>query len=66
MYEPTKVGLECLWPKLSKGGIFLFDEYAIKEWAGETTAVDEFFENKNVTIKKLQWNNVPAGYVIKE
>lgn len=31
MYEPTKVGLEYLWSRLSKGGIFLFDEYAIKE-----------------------------------
>lgn len=66
MYEPTKVGLECLWPRLSKGGVFLFDEYAIKEWPGETKAVDEFFEDKNVKIRKLQWNNVPTGYVIKE
>lgn len=66
MYEPTKAGLEFLWPRLSKGGIFLFDEYAIKDWPGETKAVDEFFADKNVQIKKLQWNNVPAGYVIKE
>lgn len=66
MYEPTKAGLEYLWPRLSKGGVFLFDEYAIKEWPGETKAVDEFFADKDVKIKKLQWNNVPAGYVVKE
>lgn len=66
MYEPTKAGLEYFWPRLSKGGVFLFDEYAIKEWPGETRAVDEFFADKGVQIKKLQWNNVPAGYVVKE
>jgi len=66
MYEPTKAGLEYFWPRLSRGGIFLFDEYAIKELPGETKAVDEFFADKNVKIKKLQWNNVPAGYIVKE
>lgn len=66
MYQPTKAGLEYFWPRLSKGGIFLFDEYAIKEWPGETKAVDDYFIDKNVKIRKLTWNNVPAGYVIKE
>lgn len=66
MYEPTKAGLEAFWPRLSKGGVFLFDEYAIKDWPGETKAVDEFFADKNVQVKKLQWNNVPGGYVVKK
>lgn len=66
MYEPTKVGLEYFWDRLSRGGVFLFDEYAIKDWPGETKAVDEFFADKNVVVKKLQWNNVPAGYIVKE
>lgn len=66
MYTPTKAGLEYFWPRLSRGGIFLFDEYAIKDWPGETKAVDEFFSDKDVQIKTLQWNNVPAGYVIKK
>ena len=66
LYEPTKTALEYFWPRLSKGGICLFDEYAIKDWPGETKAVDEFFADKDVQIKKLQWNNVPAGYIVKE
>lgn len=66
MYEPTKVALEVLWPRLSRGGLFLFDEYSIKEWPGETKAVDEFFADKNVKIRKLVWNNAPAGYIEKE
>ncbi len=66
MYEPTKIALEYFWPKLSRGGLFLFDEYAIKDFPGETQAVDEFFADKKVQIKKLQWNNVPQAYVVKE
>ncbi|MBQ9359707.1 MAG: class I SAM-dependent methyltransferase [Lachnospiraceae bacterium] len=66
LYEPTKAALEAFWPRLSRGGVFLFDEYAMKAWPGETQAVDEFFADKDVRIKKLQWNNVPAGYIVKE
>lgn len=66
LYEPTKIGLEYFWDRLSRGGVMLFDEYAIKEWPGETKAADEFFADKNVDIKKLAWNNVPGGYIIKE
>ncbi len=45
----------------------LFDEYAIHDWPGETQAVDSFFADKpEVRIKTLDWNNVPAGYVVKQ
>lgn len=67
LYQPTKAALEALWPRLSRGGIFLFDEYAISNWPGETQAVDEYFADKpEIRIRKLEWNNVPAGYVVKE
>lgn len=66
MYQPTRVALEALWPKISRGGLLLFDEYAIKNWPGETQAVDEFFADKpDCRIKTLSWNNVPAGYLVK-
>ena len=67
LYEPTKVGLEYLWDRVSRGGVIIFDEYSIKEWPGETKAVDEFFKDKpGVKIKTLPWTNAPAGYVVKE
>jgi hypothetical protein len=67
LYSPTKAALAALWPVLSRGGLMLFDEYAIHNWPGETRAVDEFFADKpSVHIRTLPWNNVPAGYVIKE
>ncbi len=44
LYEPCKVVLECLKDKLSVGGVFVFDEYGLEEWPGETKAVDEFLQ----------------------
>ena len=67
IYNPTKAALEAFWPVLSRGGLMVFDEYAIHDWAGETNAVDDFFADKpGVKIKKLSWNNSPGGYIIKE
>lgn len=66
LYKPTKVALECMWPMLTRGGIMLFDEYAIKDFPGETIAVDNFFKNKNIKMRKLSWNNVPGSYIIKD
>lgn len=66
LYTPTRAALEAFWPKLSRGGILLFDEYAIKEWPGETQAVDEFLADKpGLQVKTLPWTNVPAGYLVK-
>jgi hypothetical protein len=67
MYAPTKAALTSLWPILSRGGVFIFDEYSIHDWPGETKAVDEFFQDKqDVRIKKFQWTNTPGGYIVKE
>jgi hypothetical protein len=67
LYRPTKAALEALWPHVSRGGVLLFDEYGISEWAGETTAVDEFLAGRSgVRVKTLPWTNAPAGYLVKE
>lgn len=42
LYEPCKVMLDLLHDRLSVGGVFVFDEYGLEEWPGETQAVDEF------------------------
>jgi hypothetical protein len=66
LYTPTKAALEALWPRVSRGGVVLFDEYSIPDWPGETQAVDEFFANMpEVVLKTLPWTNAPAAYVIK-
>lgn len=66
LYSPTKAALEALWPRVSRGGVLLFDEYAIPEWSGETKAVDEFIEDKkDLQLKTFAWTNTPGAYLVK-
>jgi hypothetical protein len=66
LYAPTKASLDALWPCVSRGGIILFDEYAISDWPGETRAVDEFLEqHPGVRVETLSWTNAPAGFIVK-
>lgn len=66
LFKPTKVALETLWPRINRGGVLLFDEYSIKDWAGETQAVEQFFADKpDCQIKTLPWTNAPAAYLVK-
>jgi hypothetical protein len=41
-YESTKTELEVLFPRLSVGGVCIFDDYG--HWQGARRAVDEYFE----------------------
>jgi hypothetical protein len=66
LYAPTKSALEALWPRMSRGGLVLFDEYAIADWPGETQAVDEFLVgHPELRVRTLPWTNAPAGFIIK-
>ena len=65
LYRPTLVGLQYLWRLVVPGVIVLFDEYGIPPWEGESRAVDEFFADKKVSIKRLEWCPNPGGYVVK-
>jgi hypothetical protein len=62
IYEPSVVGLEYLYEKVVRGGIIILDDYGV---AGETNAVDEFFKNKNVQIKKLSVSQHKPSYIVK-
>lgn len=62
-YKPTAVALECLWPRIAKGGVLILDNYNDVE--GETKAVDEYFKDKNVNIRKFPYCETPS-YFIKE
>lgn len=66
LYKPTKAALEALWPKVSRGGLIIFDEYSMHDWPGETQAVDEFLADKpDAILKTLPWTNTPGAYLIK-
>lgn len=44
LYEPTKVILEKVHPRLSKNGVIVLDEWNNAEYPGETVAVREFLD----------------------
>jgi hypothetical protein len=62
IYEPAVIILEHLYPKISTGGVLLLDDYG--EFPGETKAVDDYFANKNVVIKKSPFAETPC-FIIK-
>ena len=62
--EPTYAALEALWPRVVKGGIVVFDEYAFHSWS-EANGVDNYFVDKDVEIKSLDYI-CPTAYVVKK
>ena len=61
-YEPSMSILKNFYPKLSKGGILMLDDYGV--WDGETMAVDEYFIDKKIKIRKYTFSKTPS-YIIK-
>lgn len=61
---PTYEALKALWPRVVKGGIVVFDEYAFHKWS-ESEGVDRFFADKDVSIKTLNYI-CPTAYVVKK
>jgi O-methyltransferase len=47
-YESTKHELEHLFPRLSKGGVLIIDDYG--HWQGARKAVDEYFARNDIKI----------------
>ena len=62
VYEPAVVTLENLFPKVCKGGVVIFDNYA--KVPGETKAVDDFLDKHQVKISKLPYSSTPC-FIIK-
>jgi len=63
IYEPSVTILENFYPRLQKGGVLILDDYNV--FPGETKAVDDYFKDKNVSIKRFSYSNTPS-YLIKE
>ncbi|MGE4398770.1 MAG: TylF/MycF/NovP-related O-methyltransferase [Campylobacterales bacterium] len=61
IYEATKMSIECLFDKVVKGGVVVFDDYGA--FAGANKAIDDYFGN-NIEIKKLRYSNAIA-YIVK-
>lgn len=56
LYDSYLATLQVLYPKVVRGGVILFDEYAAKKdlikWPGAKKAIDEFFGERSGQIRK--------------
>lgn len=53
IYEPTRVALEHLYPRVVKGGIVAFDELNCAEFPGETSALADMFDLKQIELRRF-------------
>ena len=58
VFEPTSVVLDSLFDRVVRGGVVVLDDYGTV--GGETRAVDQFLEGRDITIEKLPLSHVPA------
>lgn len=58
VYQPTVTILNTFYDRVITGGLVVLDDFATV--AGETRAIDEFFAENNVVIKKLPISHIPA------
>ncbi|MBK8982289.1 MAG: class I SAM-dependent methyltransferase [Ignavibacteria bacterium] len=63
IYEPSVTILEELYPKIVSGGILILDDYNV--FPGETKAVDDYFAEMNIEIKKFPFSATPC-YIVKK
>ena len=53
IYEPTKVALQEIIPRVVKGGVVAFDELNCAEFAGETRAFMEEMDLREVELRRF-------------
>ena len=56
IYEPTKVALEHLLPRMPKGAVVAFDELDNPLWPGETLAMLEQSAKRRLHIQRLEFD----------
>jgi hypothetical protein len=57
IYESYREALEFFYPRLSPGGIVLFDEYNDPPWPGCNLAVDEFAAANSLSVDRICRDN---------
>ena len=65
LYDPTKVALEQIVPRMPKGAIIAFDELDNPIWPGETEALLEKLSVNRLEIRRIDWDPY-IGYAILE
>lgn len=63
-YHGTKVVLDHFFDHLSPGGLTVLDEYGKRGW-GESDAVDEFLNGKNLILESVPHSDQPSAFIVK-
>lgn len=56
LYEPTRVAIEHLLPRMPKGAIIAFDELDNPIWPGETLALLATMGIRNLRLRRIEWD----------
>ncbi len=62
-YEIVKSCLEHFWPRLTSGGVMVFDQFNHELAPGETRAIKEFMPEAKIRTFPFGW--MPTAYVVK-
>ena len=62
-YEIVKSCLEHFWPRLTSGGVMVFDQFNHELAPGETRAIKEFMPDAKIRTFPFGW--MPTAYVVK-
>ena len=65
VYEPTKICLEAIRPRLVKGSVVGFDELNDPDSPGETLAVMEVFGLNNIKLKRFPYTSRTSYFVVE-
>ena len=55
VYAPTRAALEHLVPRMPRGALLVFDELNQPDWPGETLALLERFDLRDLRLEQLPW-----------
>ena len=64
LYEVVKSCLTHFWPRLTSGGVMVFDQFNHELAPGETRAIKEFMPNAKIKTFTFGW--MPTAYVVKD
>ncbi len=64
IYEPTKVALKHIVPRMPKGAVIVFDELNSPLWPGESIALLDELGVRDLQIKRFAWDSYLSYAVI--
>lgn len=62
--EPTFAALTALWPRVVRGGLVVFDEYAVPRWS-ESDGVDRFLADRDLRLQVVPHARTPTAMLVK-